>query len=89
MAFHELKVHGPMRLKLIKTFNNEDCTGHIWEEHQNSVNTFNKAHIVFFNQDTKAHADETGVFLIVTPVLYADGIPTPEQTQLPQLGDQQ
>ena len=87
--FHDPKVHGPMKLKLIVTKENDDLvTIHhkgrtMFEIHEDKVNQFNSEHLVFFNQDTKMIVSPEEYARIVTPVLYADGpeSPPPNQNQ--------
>ena len=76
--FHEPKIHGPMRLKILITIGDS-------EAHEERVNKFNKANIVFFNQDTKVSEEKEGRLMFVTPVLYT---PQPSLPGLPLTEEQ-
>lgn len=68
MAYHDTKVHGPMKQHTIVT----TVHGSLGiEEHDKKVNVFNTEHTVFFNQ-SNSFRDKDGLVLI-TVCLYADG----------------
>jgi len=71
MAYHDTKVHGPMKQKTIITFCGPDTKIGSEEAHDKKVNTFNTEHTVFFNQ-SNSFRDKDGIIL-VTVCLYADG----------------
>lgn len=80
MSYHDTKVHGPMKLRLITTVTKSFSTGDLpadiedtATEHAAKVNEFNSKHQVFFNTaETKILLG--GNVMFVTNCLYADGL---------------
>ena len=74
MVFHDPKIDGNMRMKILTTFLTEVKT---FEEmiklHEQKVNDFNDKNVVFFNTLTDIKEIGTNKCHIISVVLYANG----------------
>lgn len=76
MAFHDTKIHGPMKQHTIVTpvFSaSEVPIQKLIVEHDEKVSKFNSEHNVFFNQICPIIRIDNTRILITTVCLYADG----------------
>lgn len=79
MVFHDVRLHGPMKIKIITTQRKVgDNIESLSLRHQQQCDAFNEEHIVFFNEFPKFTELGNSSAMIYSSVLYTEKSFKPE-----------